>query len=145
MDCSDIILGSARGPYSRIRDSYSRGRHTPLPDSLWGGRDDLTAAMGWEDSSSGVTTLVFRRRIDRTGDGPDHPLTGDSLVIWARGQEPGETVADPDARLDPGSPTVSHFYTRDEPKYHGLGSQRGSLFIDFSALKKEFLPGGKYY
>lgn len=44
----DIIIGTAKGGLSRIRDYYSRGRHTPLLDEQWGGRDDITAATGWE-------------------------------------------------------------------------------------------------
>ncbi|XP_021958125.1 uncharacterized protein LOC110854037 [Folsomia candida] len=138
MDCSDIIVGSARGNYHRIRDTYSRGRHTPLPDYIWGGRDDLIGAVGWEQY--GVTTLAFRRRMD-AADGPDHPIRGDMQVIWARGQEPGEVVPVPQHQLTPGNPTVSSFYTRDELKYHGLGSQRGFLFIDFDAVRQEFVNG----
>lgn len=138
MDCSDIIIGSVRGNYHRLRDSYARGRHTPLPDSIWGGRDDLIGAAGWE--RYGVTTIVFRRRMDST-DGPDHSIRGDMQVIWARGQEPGEVVSVPSHQLTPGNPVISDFYTRDEVKYHGLGSQRGYLFIDFDAVRKEYHSG----
>lgn len=129
MDCSDIIIGSAKGSLSRLRDSYSRGRHTPLPDSNWGGTDDITAATGWENN--GVTTLIFRRRL-RSRDIPDHSLDkGEMLVIWARGQEPDEFVQDPAARLERNEPRVSKFYVQDEIKYHGLGDQKGYLVMDF--------------
>jgi hypothetical protein len=141
MDCSDIVMGSARGHFARIRDTYARGRHSPLPDSVWGGRDDLTAAGGWE--INGITTLIFRRRMDSSYDSSpgDHPIRGDMQVIWARGQQPGEIVQNSDHQLDRGNPTISQFYTEDEVKYHGLGGQRGMLEIDFDLLRKEFATG----
>lgn len=130
MDCTDIVVGAAKGGLSRIRDSYARGRHTPLEDSNWGGKDDLTAATGWE--SNGVTTLIFRRKI-RSRDGPDHSLDGgDMLVIWARGQEPDEYVHDPNHRLE-NEKFVSRFYVQDELKYHGLGDQKGAFVMNFLA------------
>ncbi|CAL8102783.1 unnamed protein product [Orchesella dallaii] len=138
MDCSDMVIGAARGSYHRIRDAYTRGRHSPKVDSEWGGRDDLTAAAGWE--RDGVTTLIFRRRLV-SSDGPDHPINGEMLVIWARGQQPGEYVKDSTHHLEPNNPIISDFYTLDEYKYHGLGDQRGLLYIDFSAVRKEYASG----
>lgn len=138
MDCSDIVMGAARGYYHRIRDAYARGRHTPLVDTEWGGRDDLTAAAGWE--KDGITTLIFRRRL-MSSDGPDHSINGEMLVIWARGQTPGEYVSDSNHRLERENPVVSDFYTLDEYKYHGLGPQRGLLYIDFSAVRNEYAKG----
>lgn len=138
MDCSDIVMGAARGSYHRIRDAYARGRHTPKVDAEWGGRDDLTAAAGWE--KNGVTTLIFRRKLAAT-DGPDHSIQGEMLVIYARGQSPGEYVSDPAHRLERNNPIVNDFYTLDEYKYHGLGPQRGLLYIDFSAVRKEYARG----
>ena len=135
MDCTDIVIGSAVGQYARIRDSYARGRHTPQPDAFWGGKDDLLAATGWEDGSSRTTTLIFRRRV-RASDGPDHPLKGDLLLTYARGQQPGDVVQNPQHQLERGNPIVSDFYTLDEYKYHGLGEiQRGAKYMDFSATR----------
>ena len=34
-------------------------RSTPRRDEVYGGQDDLTAAIGWE--SDGVTTVMFRK------------------------------------------------------------------------------------
>lgn len=135
MDCTDMIIGAAKGGLSRIRDYYARGRHTPLLDSKWGGRDDITAATGWE--SNGVTTLIFRRRL-QSRDGPDHSLDkGEMLVVWARGQEPDEYVRDAGHRLERHEHYVSRFYVQDELKYHGLGDQKGHLVLDFLARRAQ--------
>jgi hypothetical protein len=138
MDCTDIIIGAAKSGLSRVRDYYARGRHTPLLDTKWGGRDDLTSATGWE--SNGVTTLIFRRKLKAT-DTPDHSLDkGEMLVIWSRGQEPDEIVQDPNTRLERGEEKVSRFYVQDELKYHGLADQRGFLFLDFMSRQSR-VPG----
>lgn len=61
MDCTDIVIGSVRGTASRIADYYTRDRSTPRMDSFWGGKNDLTAAMGFE--KDGVTTILFRKKL----------------------------------------------------------------------------------
>ena len=33
-----------------------------MPDSFFGGKDDLTAALGYEED--GVTTIVFRKKLE---------------------------------------------------------------------------------
>jgi hypothetical protein len=136
MDCSDIIIGTARGGLSRVRDYYARGRHTPQMDSSWGGKDDLIGATGWE--VSGITTIIFRRKA-RTNDGPDHTIKDEMQLIWSRGQQPGEYVANPYHQLEKGQTQTSPFYVEDELKYHGLGTQRGVLFINFTAARNEFI------
>ena len=62
MDCVDVIIGTAKGTYSRIGDYYTRDRSTPLFDSYYGGTDGLTAAVGEEDGN--YTRILFRRRLD---------------------------------------------------------------------------------
>ena len=37
-------------------------RSTPMPDNFFGGKDDLTSALGYEEN--GVTTILFRKKID---------------------------------------------------------------------------------
>ena len=64
MDCTDIVIGMARGKTSRINDYYTRDRATPRMDSFYGGEDSLTAAVGMEDESTGMTYLKFRRPLD---------------------------------------------------------------------------------
>lgn len=61
MDCVDLVIGSARGNYSRIADYYTRDRSTPLVDSVYGGEESLTAAIAVEDAE--YTTLIFRRKL----------------------------------------------------------------------------------
>lgn len=40
---------------------FSCSRSTPRLDTFWGGKNDLTAAMGFE--KDGVTTIVFRKKL----------------------------------------------------------------------------------
>ena len=65
MDCTDIIIGSARGNQYRVLDYYTRDRTTPMLDSIYGGSQDLTGAVGQE--VGGVTTIKFRRRLQSGG------------------------------------------------------------------------------
>lgn len=59
MDCTDIVIGSARGALGRVGDFYTRDRSTPRPDHFYGGTDSLTAAHASE--INGLTTVIFRR------------------------------------------------------------------------------------
>ena len=62
MDCTDIIIGSARGELSRVGDYYTRDRSSPRSDAFYdGGSNSLTAAIGKEEN--GVTTILFRRKL----------------------------------------------------------------------------------
>ena len=61
MDCTDMVIGMARGSTSRVGDYYTRDRSTPRLDEVYGGTDSLTDAMGYEED--GVTTIMFRRKI----------------------------------------------------------------------------------
>ena len=62
MDCTDIIIGSARGKLSRVGDYYTRDRSSPRSDAFYGGgTNSLTAAIGQEEN--GVTTILFRRKL----------------------------------------------------------------------------------
>ena len=88
MDCTDMVIGMARGDASRIFDFYTRDRSTPRRDTFWGGTDDLTAALGWE--RDGETTILFRKRLS-SQHFTDHDIVDESMhVIWALGQEPGD-------------------------------------------------------
>ncbi|KRT85124.1 hypothetical protein AMK59_378 [Oryctes borbonicus] len=135
MDCTDIVIGTARGTYNRIGDYYTRDRSTPRQDSYWGGRNDLTAAIGYE--SDGVTTILFRRKL-AAREPTDHPIEDEFMhVIWAKGQELGKYVHVPKSSLESGSVSVKNFYKPDELKYHGHGRQRGMAIIDFMEEKKK--------
>ncbi|XP_046744465.1 uncharacterized protein LOC124410271 isoform X6 [Diprion similis] len=129
MDCTDIVIGSAVGMTHRIGDYYTRDRSTPRPDAFWGGQDDLTAAMGFE--KDGVTTIVFRKKLNDTGIA-DHEIVDSAMhVIWAKGQEPGSYVHDPPSGVEKSKVSVKDFYKSDELKYHGHSSQRGVASINF--------------
>lgn len=84
MDCTDIVIGTARGELSRIQDYYTRDRSTPRLDTVYGGKSELTATGGFE--KDGITTIIFRKKLN--ADEPtDHSITNDLMhVIWAKGQ-----------------------------------------------------------
>lgn len=84
MDCTDIIIGSARGKTSRVWDYYTRDRSTPRLDTFFGGKSDLTATGGFEEN--GVTIIMFRKKLEADHES-DHTIVNDLMtVIWARGQ-----------------------------------------------------------
>lgn len=129
MDCTDIIIGSARNTSSRIADYYTRDRSTPKMDTFWGGRNDITAAMGFE--KDGVTTILFRKKLIAK-EPSDHTIVDDLMhVIWAQGQEPGKYVHVPASGVETPAAKVKDFYKPDELKYHGHGSQRGFTTLNF--------------
>ncbi|XP_052758025.1 uncharacterized protein LOC113522394 isoform X2 [Galleria mellonella] len=140
MDCTDIVIGTARGNYHRVLDYYTRDRSTPRVDTFWGGHDDITAASGFEEN--GVTTIMFRKKI-KAKEPTDHSIVDDLMhVIWARGQEPGKYVHSPPSGLEKGSAAVGDFYRQDELKYHGHGGQRGVTRINFFEEEKSSITGG---
>lgn len=59
MDCTDIMIGAARGDRFRVFDYYTRDRATPRRDTFYGGKDDITAAVGKEEG--GFTYIKFRK------------------------------------------------------------------------------------
>ena len=61
MDCTDLIIGAARGRKSRVLDYYTPDRSTPRRDDVYLGTDSITAAIGKEEN--GVTTIIFRRKL----------------------------------------------------------------------------------
>ena len=129
MDCTDIVIGTAKNTSSRIDDYYTRDRSTPKVDSFWGGISDLTAAMGFE--KDGVTTIIFRKRLI-SREQSDHSIEDGLMhVIWAQGQEPGKYVHFPKSGVDSGKFKVKDFYRADELKYHGHAAQRGVTTINF--------------
>lgn len=140
MDCTDIVIASAQGKLTRAADMYTRDRSTPMDDSVYKGKDDLTAVYGAE--VDGRTIIMFRKSIKGdqnlncrqycfyealnsifvllvASDQSDHEITGDMHMIWARGQNPSEKQS------------VGHaeFYEPDVVKYHG--GNRGSFSVSF--------------
>ncbi|CAH0551188.1 unnamed protein product [Brassicogethes aeneus] len=129
MDCTDMIIGSARGTASRIADYYTRDRSTPKMDNFWGGKNDLIAAMGFE--KDGVTTILFRRKLKAT-DQSDHSIVDELMhVIFAQGQEKGKYKHVPKSGVESDNASEKDFYKQDELKYHGHGSHRGAILLNF--------------
>lgn len=129
MDCSDVVIGMARGQFSRVYDAYTRDRSTPLADEYYFGQDDLTGACGMEDED-GYTTIGFQRRL-ATGEPADHDIQDEIMyVIWAFGQDAKDYNHRPLSGLEIGSPLITDFYREDEVKYHGRAN-RGHADINF--------------
>jgi hypothetical protein len=59
MDCTDIVIGVARGNQYRVIDYYTRDRATPRKDSFYGGEDSLTGAVAKE--VDGITYVKWRK------------------------------------------------------------------------------------
>ncbi|XP_030757105.1 uncharacterized protein LOC115882976 isoform X4 [Sitophilus oryzae] len=140
MDCTDIIIGSARGTASRIGDYYTRDRSTPRMDNFWGGKNDLTAALGFE--KDGITTILFRKKLEAK-EPSDHTIEEDLMhVIFAQGQEKGKYVHIPKSGVETSQVSEKDFYKPDELKYHGHESQRGVISLNFFEDKKVIMAAG---
>ncbi|XP_063630295.1 uncharacterized protein LOC134801598 isoform X2 [Cydia splendana] len=140
MDCTDIVIGTARGNYHRVLDYYTRDRSTPRVDTFWGGHDDITASSGFEEN--GVTTIMFRKKL-QAKEPTDHSIVDDAMhLIWARGQEPGKYRHSPPSGIEQGTASVKDFYRQDELKYHGHGGQRGVTKLNFFEETKSATQGG---
>ncbi|XP_033738830.1 uncharacterized protein LOC117326259 isoform X2 [Pecten maximus] len=129
MDCTDMVIGSAKGIRSRIGDYYSRDRSTPQRDSFYGGSESLTAAVGNEDS--GITRILYRRKITAT-ERTDYQIMNDFMhVIWAYGQDNSGYNHRPNSGLEAVSTASDKlFYKVDELKYHG-NLKRGVSRVNF--------------
>lgn len=72
----DMVIGYARrlanAQYFRIQDTFTFLHSMPLPDFVFGGKDDISDAIGME-TREGVTLLKFRRPV-RIGDPGDYCL-----------------------------------------------------------------------
>ena len=59
MDCTDIVIGVARGNQFRVIDYYTRDRSTPRKDDFYGGVDSITGAVAKEEN--GFTYVKWRK------------------------------------------------------------------------------------
>jgi len=85
----------------------------------------------------------------------DHSIVDDVMhVIWAKGQEQKNYQHSPKSGLEKDVASVKDFYKQDELKYHGHGSQRGVISINFfgnyhmilfTKLLKNYLIYQKYH
>ena len=117
MDCTDIVVGVARGELGRVVDSYTRDRSTPLEDEMYGGESDLTAAIAYEDDEGSV--MVFRKPLQATHPSDHSVEQGLMHVIWAHGQTHGQYSHAPRSGIEADEPSIPDFYKEDELKYHG--------------------------
>ncbi|EYB84476.1 hypothetical protein Y032_0315g2258 [Ancylostoma ceylanicum] len=137
MDCVDVLIGAIRDGRTRVQDSYSRDRSTPLEDSWYDGEMSLVASAGRE--IDGRTVVMFRRPIQEI-EPTDHPLgPGRMFVVWAKGQQQGAYTHGAPSALD-GPNSSTHFYPDDIIKYHGA-KNRGVHPIDFTTPVKMLRPG----
>lgn len=98
-------------------------------DTFWGGKNDLTAAMGFE--KDGVTTILFRKKLEAK-EASDHSIEKELMhVIFAQGQEKGKYVHVPKSGVESAGASVKDFYRPDELKYHGHKDQRGVVALNF--------------
>lgn len=98
-------------------------------DNFWGGKNDLTAAMGFE--KDGVTTILFRKKLEAK-EPSDHSIEAELMhVIFAQGQEKGKYVHVPKSGVESPGASVKDFYKPDELKYHGHKDQRGVIALNF--------------
>ncbi|CAJ0932371.1 unnamed protein product, partial [Mesorhabditis belari] len=125
MACTDMVVGSVFDGRGRVRDMYSPSKASPRMDSFFAGEDDLSGAAAY--SEDGVTTIVFRKKLN-SNDPADHPiLPGPMTVIWAKGADSERyqhTTGGEPIKADPA------FFGTDLFKYHGK-NRRGVLTIDF--------------
>ena len=131
-----MVIGMARGSLGRVFDAYTRDRSTPHPDAFFGGSDDLTAALAYEED--GETVVAFRRRLS-SSDPADHGIEPGRLMqlIWAHGQDADMYSHIPLSGLERGpDPSIPDFYREDELKYHGK-ENRGVDTIDFLGEKNK--------
>ena len=61
MDCTDIVIGVARGNQYRVFDFYTRDRSTPRRDDFYGGVDSISGAIAKEEG--GFTYVKWRKSL----------------------------------------------------------------------------------
>jgi hypothetical protein len=113
-----------------------RDRSTPRRDTFWGGENDLTAALAWEED--GMTTILFRKKLAANGP-TDHAITDtEMLLIWGVGQEEGMYSHSPPSGLEAEPhPSLPAFYRPDELKYHGKANRGVATINFFQEIKQD--------
>ena len=61
MDCTDIVIGTARGGRFRVFDYYTRDRSTPQMDGFYSGTQDIVGSVGREEN--GITEIKFWKKL----------------------------------------------------------------------------------
>eukprot|EP00210_Caulerpa_lentillifera_P002713 g2593.t1 len=139
----DVVVGLAKGNSFRIQDAYTPSRARPLPDSHFGGQDDITDAIGFE--AEGYTYMKFTKPLETSDTVADYCLLPgvNYLMIYAIGQTPESYYHRPSSSLEVGKAGNEGFYGTDELKFHGGGigtthENRGSFgLINFFQSQQE--------
>ncbi|CAL2030907.1 unnamed protein product [Caenorhabditis brenneri] len=124
MHCADMVVGMVSNGRARIMDMYSPSKATPMEDSFFGGENSLTSAAAFQED--GITTLVFRKKLEAEEKWDNSIVNGPMVVIWAKGADPTNYV-----HTTGGSPiqAAPEFFS-NAMKYHGKNA-RGVMTINF--------------
>uniref|UniRef100_A0A8R1DKC4 DOMON domain-containing protein n=1 Tax=Caenorhabditis japonica TaxID=281687 RepID=A0A8R1DKC4_CAEJA len=124
MHCTDMVVGMVSNGRARIMDMYSPSKATPMQDTFFGGENSLTSAAAFQED--GVTTLVFRKKIQAEEKWDNSFTNGPMTVIWAKGADPMNYV-----HTTGGAPIkASPEFFENAMKYHGKNA-RGVMTINF--------------
>lgn len=98
---------------------------------------------GFKKISQLIKILIYKLQISfnpilfAANEQSDHSIEEGLMdVIWARGQELGHYNHNPKTGVDTGEASVLDFYRSDELKYHGHGSQRGKVTMNFFGINQ---------
>lgn len=138
----DVAVGMAKGNSFKIQDAYTPSRARPLPDTHFGGQDDILDANAFE--AEGFTYMKFIKPLETADSAADYCLLPDVnyLMIYALGQTPESYSHQPASSLEVGKAGNKGFYGEDELKFHGGGigtthENRGSFgLVNFFAKEE---------
>ncbi|XP_064625321.1 uncharacterized protein LOC135486457 isoform X2 [Lineus longissimus] len=132
MSCNDIVMGYVQGNLSYIHDYFTREQHTPQLDTFFGGKEDLTGAVGHERSEH--TFMGFRKKLKAT-EPTDKSFVDEALhVIWARGPQISKMNVQPQDKNFQAMNLYAPYYANgdDDAMYHlNDRLQRGKLQLNF--------------
>ncbi|EFP11649.1 hypothetical protein CRE_25981, partial [Caenorhabditis remanei] len=124
MHCADMVVGMVANGRARIMDMYSPSKATPMEDSFFGGENSLTSAAAFQED--GVTTLVFRKKLEAEERWDNSFVNGEMTVIWAKGADPMNYVHTTGGAAIQAAPE----FFANAMKYHGKNA-RGVMKINF--------------
>ncbi|CAO4364658.1 unnamed protein product [Caenorhabditis nigoni] len=124
MHCADMVVGMVANGRARIMDMYSPSKATPMEDTFFGGENSLTSAAAFQED--GVTTLIFRKKLEAEEKWDNSFVNAPMTVIWAKGADPMNYV-----HTTGGAPIqASPEFFANAMKYHGKNA-RGVMSINF--------------
>lgn len=124
MHCADMVVGMVSNGRARIMDMYSPSKATPMEDTFFGGENSLTSAAAFQED--GVTTLIFRKKLQAEEKWDNSFVNGPMTVIWAKGADPMNYV-----HTTGGAPIkAAPEFFENAMKYHGKNA-RGVMTVNF--------------